>query len=169
MAKKMAHDGGTLGETIADKMKDPAFAAEFRRLRFVQEVAVTVRKLRESAGLTQAELAGRMGVSQPIIGRLEGAKDHQPRFDLLDRVAAAVGLGVRVVFCEPGKGAQPLAVIDEGAVARLERAARKPQTAALPIAPFLLAQGHRRPALALKPAQRRAPAKRASQKRGSAT
>ena len=115
---------------IADKMKDPAFAAELRRRRFVQEVAVVVRELRDSAGLTQAELAGRMGVSQPVIGRLEGAKDHQPRFDLLDRVAAAVGLGVRVVFCEPGKGAQPLAVIDETAVTRLEKDARRAAKAA---------------------------------------
>ena len=121
MAKKGAHDGGTLGETIAGKMNDPAFAAEYRRRRFVQEVAVAVRKLRESAGLTQAELAGRMGVSQPIIGRLEGAKDHQPRFDLLDRVAASVGLGVKVIFCEPRKPAQPLASIEDGAVSFLRR------------------------------------------------
>lgn len=128
--KKLAHNGGTLAGALADKMKDPAFAAEYRRRRFVQEVAVAVRKLRESAGLTQAELAGRMGVSQPVIGRLEGAKDHQPRFDLLDRVATSVGLEVRVVFCEPGRAAKPLAVIEQGAVTRLERNAKKAAKAA---------------------------------------
>ena len=125
MAKKQSHRGIGMAEVLAEHMKDPAFAVAYRRRRFVHEVAVAVRKLREAAGITQVQLAERMGVAQSVIGRLEGAKDQQPRFDLLHRVAAAVDLGVRVVFCPPGKGDQPLAVIDDAAAAHLEKAARK--------------------------------------------
>jgi predicted transcriptional regulator len=49
-----------------------------------------IRKAREDASLTQAELAARAGMSQPVIARLERG-DANPRVMTLDRVLRAAG------------------------------------------------------------------------------
>lgn len=54
------------------------------------EAAALIRRARNAAGLTQAELATRVGVKQPEIARLE-AVGANPRVATLDRVVAATG------------------------------------------------------------------------------
>jgi transcriptional regulator with XRE-family HTH domain len=52
-------------------------------------------KARTAAGLTQAEVASRMGVSQPVVARIEaslGKKDHSPSLNTLRRYADACGM-----------------------------------------------------------------------------
>ncbi len=52
-------------------------------------------KARSAAGLTQAEVASRMGVSQPVVARIEvslGKKDHSPSLNTLRRYADACGM-----------------------------------------------------------------------------
>ena len=53
-------------------------------------LAEIVYRLRTSAGLTQTELARRMGTTQSAIARVE-AGGSTPTLDLLDRVGRAVG------------------------------------------------------------------------------
>lgn len=53
--------------------------------------ATIVRNARKRAGLTQAELAGRLGKSQSEIGRWERG-EVQPSFETLQRIAGACGL-----------------------------------------------------------------------------
>ena len=56
-----------------------------------------------NAGLTQRQLADRIGVSQPVLARLESTRSN-PRFATLRRVIAATGkqldLGVREARAE---------------------------------------------------------------------
>ena len=50
---------------------------------------------RTAAGLSQAEVASRMGVSQPVIARIEaslGKKNHSPSLNTLRRYAEACGM-----------------------------------------------------------------------------
>ena len=54
------------------------------------EPSLLVKRARQAAGLTQAELAGRLGINQPEIARLE-APGANPRIRTLDRVVAATG------------------------------------------------------------------------------
>ena len=54
------------------------------------EPSTLIRQARQSAGLTQTELASRAGVKQPEIARLETAGAN-PRIATLDRVLAASG------------------------------------------------------------------------------
>jgi len=52
--------------------------------------AMTIRRARRQAGLTQTQLAARMGVTQSVVARLERA-DANPRVDTLERALAAAG------------------------------------------------------------------------------
>jgi transcriptional regulator with XRE-family HTH domain len=54
-----------------------------------------IRTARTGAGLTQAELARRMGVQQPVVARLE-REGSDPRFSTVVRALEAVGQGVYV-------------------------------------------------------------------------
>jgi DNA-binding XRE family transcriptional regulator/predicted RNase H-like HicB family nuclease len=58
-------------------------------------VKLALRWARKRAGLTQAELARRAGLSQPAVARLEDP-DHNPTLDLLERVATALGTRLEV-------------------------------------------------------------------------
>ena len=51
-------------------------------------------------GLSQAELARRIGLSRSVIARLE-AGGVEPRLTTLDRVAQALGVGLDVQFLAP--------------------------------------------------------------------
>ncbi|UOX87836.1 helix-turn-helix domain-containing protein [Amycolatopsis sp. FBCC-B4732] len=54
-------------------------------------------QLREDAGLSQTELAKRMGVSQPRISQLEQGDPGQMELDTLRRYISALGGRLRVV------------------------------------------------------------------------
>jgi len=68
-------------------------------LRF--DVAQLVYDLRTSAGLTQRQLAERMGTTQSVISRLEQA-GRLPTLDLLARVATATGADLRLLARHAG-------------------------------------------------------------------
>lgn len=59
-----------------------------------------LRVERETLGLTQAELAGRMGTTQPTVARLE-AGGVTPSLDTLHRAAEALGLEMVIDFRQP--------------------------------------------------------------------
>lgn len=76
-------------------LSDPEANAEYERLGPIFAVVGEMVDARRSAGLTQAELASRMGTSQSVVARLESAR-HMPSFDLISRYARALGLGLEV-------------------------------------------------------------------------
>ncbi|HEX8949031.1 MAG TPA: helix-turn-helix transcriptional regulator, partial [Dissulfurispiraceae bacterium] len=63
--------GRTLKEYIAEQMKDPAFKEAWEDLDPEFQVLKGMIKAREKSGLSQAELARRMGTRQSVISRLE--------------------------------------------------------------------------------------------------
>jgi transcriptional regulator with XRE-family HTH domain len=79
-----------------------------------------IRGMRVTAGLSQAQLAARIGVGQPRIAELEvGAGRHGPSWDVMERIAAACGRELGVTGM-PATAAEPVAA----------RAAREPAAAA---------------------------------------
>jgi predicted transcriptional regulator len=64
--------------------------------------AALIRESRRAAGLTQAELARRVKVTQPVIARLE-REGANPRLETLDKVIAATGLSLEL-SAGPGAG-----------------------------------------------------------------
>lgn len=56
---------------------------------------------RVAAGLSQTELAKRMGTSQPVIARIEGG-GSTPTVDMLDRLARATGKRLEISLSQAG-------------------------------------------------------------------
>lgn len=70
-----------------------AYAALDEEFSFIDEVL----KARAASGLTQAELAARVGTTQSAIARLEsGTPKHSPSLVTLQRYARAMGYRVEV-------------------------------------------------------------------------
>jgi len=56
-----------------------------------------LKELRETAGLTQVELAARAGVSRQLVGAVEAGR-HLPRVDAAIAIAAVLGVDVPAIF-----------------------------------------------------------------------
>ena len=88
MSKKKKARGIDGDAFLAAQLSDPRVRNHFEQRRIVHEVAVAVRGMRMGAGLTQAQLATRIGTSQPTIARLQKGLDvRTPRWDTLQRIA----------------------------------------------------------------------------------
>ena len=78
----------------------------------MHEVAIVVRSMREQASLTQAQLAKLVGVSQPMIARMERGLDQRtPRWETLRRIGLALGTQLKLSFVE-ADGDEPLVEVD---------------------------------------------------------
>ncbi len=85
-------------EKIAAKWrKDPEFMREYDALEEEFALATALIKARADAGLTQEQLAARMGTTQSVIARLEGGK-ARPSTTTLAKLAKATGTRLRVSF-----------------------------------------------------------------------
>lgn len=58
------------------------------------DLALLVREMREDAGWTQTELAKKVGTTQSVIARLEDAEYTGHSLTMLERIAAACGVGL---------------------------------------------------------------------------
>jgi ribosome-binding protein aMBF1 (putative translation factor) len=105
MARKI-----TSAVEILDHMhgSDPAYRADLEREKNRVRAACAIYEARTAAGLTQAQLAERVGTTQSVIARLEGADYEGHTLRLLDRVAAALGQRVEVAFVPAEVGQTPL-------------------------------------------------------------
>ncbi len=75
--------------------KDKAFKVAYDSLEDEYAALAALLHARTEAGLTQADVAQRMGVSQPVVARIEsslGKKDHSPSLHTLRRYAEACGM-----------------------------------------------------------------------------
>ena len=90
---------------ILDQMAGES--AELRRLteeaRINAAVAQLIYAARTKAGLSQAELAERIGTKQSVISRLEDADYQGHSLGMLHRIAAALGQCVEIRFLPPAK------------------------------------------------------------------
>ena len=81
--------------TSWDEIKAQKPLSEEGRIAYEDEARISafralVHRLRTEAGLTQAELATRMGTTQSAIARMEGG-GARPTLETLERLASAIG------------------------------------------------------------------------------
>lgn len=81
----------TLDSYLAEQMQDPEFRAAYEAL----EPAYQIARLRILRGLTQEQLAEKVGTKQPSIARLESGRST-PSLDFLQRVAEALDAQVEI-------------------------------------------------------------------------
>jgi len=97
---------------LDDNLKDPAFAARFKEAGEAWDVALQIAGLRKESGLSQRELAERVGTSQQQISRLESPGYAGHSMSMLRRVAHVMGASVRVQI-QRGKRARPSGVAED--------------------------------------------------------
>ena len=98
MASVAAHDGPdgqSVSDSIEESLDDPEFRAEYERLAPYEALARIVIKRRGALGLTQAELATRMGMTASTVSRVESGQ-HATSPQTLKKLAHA--FGARAVF-----------------------------------------------------------------------
>jgi transcriptional regulator with XRE-family HTH domain len=81
---------------LEDQLKDPNFATRFKEAGEAWDVAMQLAELRKKSGLSQKELANRVGTSQQQISRLESPSYEGHSLNMIRRVAEALGATVRV-------------------------------------------------------------------------
>jgi ribosome-binding protein aMBF1 (putative translation factor) len=81
---------------LEEQLKDKEFAKRFRKAGEAWDVAIQLARLRRKTGLSQKELAKRVGTSQQQISRLESPSYEGHTLSMLRRVAEVLGAKVRV-------------------------------------------------------------------------
>ena len=82
-----------------EALKDSETKKEYEKLAPVWEIRKKMIRLRLEKGLTQAEIAAKMGTSKSSISRLEsGGKVSFPTLATLSKYAEALGCKVKVEF-----------------------------------------------------------------------
>ena len=76
--------------------KSPTYRKALARTLQQIDLAVLVREMREEAGLTQTELAKKAGTTQSVIARLEDAEYTGHSLTMLERIATACGVALKL-------------------------------------------------------------------------
>ncbi len=113
-----------LSRLLSEIERDPSYADALVRVRAARETAAQLRAMRKQAGLTQAELGKRLGVSQARISHVEsGLLDHLPAIDFVYLYAEACGSNISLQTSgkaqndpehdgKPSRQGRSLAIID---------------------------------------------------------
>jgi transcriptional regulator with XRE-family HTH domain len=78
-------------------MKEPKYRRAYQALEEEFVLASAVIDVRNRAGLTQEQLARKMGTTQPVVARLESGRSR-PSMRTLERLADATGSRLLISF-----------------------------------------------------------------------
>ncbi len=85
---------------LREELKDQEFAVEFYRELFRVRLATDLRLAREKKGLTQTDLAKKIGTTQSVIARMENPDYGRFSLTTLFKIAAALELDLRIEFSD---------------------------------------------------------------------
>lgn len=105
---------------LEDQLKDPDFVERFKKAGEAWDVAIQLAGLRKKSGLSQKELAQRVGTSQQQISRLESPSYEGHSLGMLRRVAEVLGATVHVEI-QPKKHQIPPMVAEPKSIYRVKR------------------------------------------------
>jgi len=86
---------------LKEKMKDPAFKAEYEALEPEFAIIQAMIDARKNGGITQKQLAEKTGIAQSDISKLENGSAN-PSLRTLRRLADGMGMKLRVEFVPTG-------------------------------------------------------------------
>ncbi len=83
----------TFEDDLNQELQDPESAKMFGAAQAKSSFALTLAKARAESGMTQKELASKVGVSQAYIAKLEGGEAN-PTLDRIGSLLAVLGLSL---------------------------------------------------------------------------
>lgn len=95
---KKTKKANTFQDYLKTKLRNKTFKEAYEPYGHALEIGIQVRDLRKKAGLTQIELAKKLGVSQQVLSRLESGEADNPTVSTLERIAQATGHRMRLEF-----------------------------------------------------------------------
>ena len=105
---------------LEEQLKDADFADRFRKAGEAWDVAIQLASLRKKSGLSQKELAKRVGTSQQQISRLESPSYEGHSLSMLRRVADVLGANINVEI-QPKKPRKLPIVAESKPIYRVKR------------------------------------------------
>lgn len=92
------HDGGSVDEWFAEEeARDPGFIAAIDAGALRIRLSAELKRLREAAGLTQAQLANKAGMKQSGVARVESGT-VTPSWEMAAKIASACGMALHFEF-----------------------------------------------------------------------
>jgi transcriptional regulator with XRE-family HTH domain len=101
MKKRIQHD--RVSEMVRGLSEDPTYADEFEQRLARRQLVKSLAVLRARAGLSQEELAERLGCTKKKIAGLEASEDADIRFGELVDYVEAVGHEMRILLVPTGQ------------------------------------------------------------------
>jgi DNA-binding XRE family transcriptional regulator len=84
---------------VKSLLKDPEVRILYEEEKAKTKIALAMKAVRKDAGLTQSELAEKVGTTQSVIARLESGKDERvPSLPFLARIASACNVALEFGF-----------------------------------------------------------------------
>ena len=93
----------TFDNYLKDKMKDPAFKAEYDALEPEFAIMQAMIDARRESGMTQKQLSEKTGINQGDISRLERGNAN-PSLHTLQRLAAGMNMKLKLEFVKTASG-----------------------------------------------------------------
>lgn len=97
--------GKNFRETLNEQLRDPEFRTEWEALEPERQIIRAMIEGREEKHMTQKQLADATGIAQADISRLESGTAN-PSLRTLKRLAAGMGMALKVEFIPTGKAGQ---------------------------------------------------------------
>jgi len=86
-----------LQDLTNELMHDEEFRKEYEAFQPERDITMALLRARKEAGMTQAELSEKSGISQADISRMENGS-RNPSIALLQRIAKALNSTLRIEF-----------------------------------------------------------------------
>lgn len=81
----------TVDQLLEEQLEDPEFREEWNRTALARAVSLRLIRYRVAEGLSQKQLAQRIGVKQPAVARLE-AGETNPTWETLTKLSQTLGI-----------------------------------------------------------------------------
>lgn len=94
---------GRFEDWLREEMKDPRFRRGYAKERRSVFLAYRILELRQRVGISQNEVARRMGTSQQAVARLESGKYHGFTLKTLEKIAGALGAELVIDLKRPAR------------------------------------------------------------------
>ncbi len=89
-------------ELLQKDLKDPAFREKWEQSALARAVALRLASYRAEQGISQTQLAEKLGMKQPAIARLERG-ERNPTWETLARLSGGLGIDFLVDIAPRGR------------------------------------------------------------------